>query len=317
VIAESDANDPRLLRSPERDGLGMDAVWNDDFHHAVHAALTGERAGYYADYGTTAALAKSFDDVFVFDGAYSAHRERRHGAAATGLARDRFVVFVQNHDQIGNRAQGERLEALLPPAACRLATSLLLLSPGLPLLFMGEEYGEPAPFLYFVDHEDAALREAVRVGRRREFAAFGFADEVPDPAEIETFVRSRLDASLVREPTHASRRQLYKRLLALRRAEPALRADTMRPRTRHDESARWLCVEYAADAARPLFAAFQLGPVPSPLKAPGGADWELLFASEDAAFGGPGSAAPSRLGAGETLTLDAFGALLYGAGGST
>jgi maltooligosyltrehalose trehalohydrolase len=138
VIAESDANDPRLLRSPERDGLGMDAVWNDDFHHAVHAALTGERAGYYADYGTTAALAKSFDDVFVFDGAYSAHRERRHGAAATGLARDRFVVFVQNHDQIGNRAQGERLEALLPPAACRLATSLLLLSPGLPLLFMGE-----------------------------------------------------------------------------------------------------------------------------------------------------------------------------------
>ncbi len=315
LIAESDANDPRLVRPSTAGGLGLDAVWSDDFHHAVHAALTGERAGYYADYGSTAAIAKSFEDAFVYDGAYSAHRRRRHGAPARDVARDRFVVCIQNHDQIGNRARGERLETLLEPAACRLAASLLLLVPGLPLLFMGEEWGETAPFLYFVDHEDAALLEAVREGRRREFAGFGFGAEVPDPGAPETFARSRLDPAREQSAAGEARRRLYARLLALRRAEPALAPDAARVRTRHDESGRWLAIEY--EGARPLFAAAALGPESARIVSPDAArGWRRVFASEDARFGGAGEKAPERLPAAAPLDVAPRSVLLYAAEGS-
>jgi len=312
VIAESDANDPRLVRSPARGGLGLDAVWNDDFHHAVHAALTGERSGYYADYGSAAALAKSFEDGFVLDGGYSVSRGRRHGASARDVARDRFVVFVQNHDQIGNRAFGERLDVLVGPAERRVATALLLLHPGLPLLFMGEEYGERAPFLYFVDHEDEKLREAVREGRRGEFAAFGFPDEIPDPADPDTCERSRL----VRDDSHeaAARRRLHARLLELRRSEPALRPGAALVHTRHDEVTRWLRVDYDAQRGRPLFAAAALGPCEAALVAPPGArPWSLLLASEDPAFGGAGTDAPKQLEPEARLTLAPASVLLYAA----
>jgi maltooligosyltrehalose trehalohydrolase len=312
LIAESDANDPRLVRAATGGGLGLDAVWNDDFHHAVHAALTGERDGYYVDYGGTAALAKSFEAAFVFDGGYSEHRRRRHGASARDVARDRFVACIQNHDQIGNRARGERLTTLLDPASCRLAAALLLLAPGLPLLFMGEEWGETAPFLYFVDHEDEALLAAVREGRRREFAGFDFGGDVPDPAAPETFARSRPDPDRARSAEGEARRRLYARLLALRREEPALRPDVARVHVRHDEAGRWLRVAW--DGARPLFAAFALGPEPARLESPATATaWRRRFASEDDAFGGAGEKAPERLPAGAPLEVAPRSALLYAA----
>ncbi|HEY0994982.1 MAG TPA: malto-oligosyltrehalose trehalohydrolase, partial [Gemmatimonadaceae bacterium] len=153
-IAESDLNDPRVVRATAEGGYALDAQWADDFHHAVHALLTGERSGYYADFGEAGQVAAALREPFVYAGQYSPHRRRRHGAPSTGIPRDRFVVAIQNHDQVGNRATGDRLAGLVEPARYRLAASLLLLSPYVPLIFMGEEYGETNPFQYFVHHSD-------------------------------------------------------------------------------------------------------------------------------------------------------------------
>jgi maltooligosyltrehalose trehalohydrolase len=216
LIAESDANDARLVRPRAEGGLGLAAVWADDFHHAAHTLLTGERAGYYRDFGELGDLVWAYRDGFVYSGRYSPHRRRQHGNSPAGLGRERFVVCVQNHDQVGNRARGERLSALIDRDSLKLAAGLLLLSPFVPLLFMGEEYGEAAPFLYFTSHGDPGLVEAVRRGRREEFASFGWAGEVPDPQDEATFRRSKLDPS--RGDPELLR--LYADLIALRRSLP-------------------------------------------------------------------------------------------------
>ena len=170
LIAESDLNDPRVVRPPELGGYGLGAQWSDDFHHALHAVLTGERAGYYADFGALADLAKALTGAFVYDGRYSRFRDRRHGRPATGLTGHHFLGYLQNHDQIGNRAQGERSSHLLSPGRLKIAAALVLTSPFVPLLFQGEEWGASTPFQYFTDHEDPELGRAVREGRRSEFA---------------------------------------------------------------------------------------------------------------------------------------------------
>ena len=224
VIAESDLNDVRLVLPPERGGYGLDAAWSDDFHHCVHALLTGERDGYYQDFGRPDQLAKAYNDVYVYDGRYSPLRRRRHGNLVGDTDRTRFVVAIQNHDQVGNRALGERLTALLPPAAQRLACGLLLVSPCVPLLWMGEEYGETRPFLFFTSFGDPKLVEAVRRGRREEFAAldFSWGAEIPDPHSPETFQAAKLQWDWT-SPAAVARRRLYADLLAARRDWPALR----------------------------------------------------------------------------------------------
>ncbi len=221
LIAESADNDPRVVSEPAVGGLGVHAQWNDDFHHAVHVALTGERSGYYGDYSGAADVARAMDQGFVYQGQYSGFRARRHGAPSAGLEPSRFVVFAQNHDQVGNRAGGERLSALVDPARLRLAAALVALSPGIPLLFMGEEYAESAPFAYFVDHGDPNLIEAVRRGRAAEHGR----DEVDplDPADPNTFEQSVLDRDLRHHGEHREIWLTYRSLLALRAAEPALR----------------------------------------------------------------------------------------------
>jgi maltooligosyltrehalose trehalohydrolase len=223
VIAESDLNDPRLVRAPEQCGYGLDAHWSDDFHHAVHAYLTGESQGYYEDFGDADLFPKLLEETFIFDGRYSRHRGRSHGAPAGKLSGDHFVVCIQNHDQVGNRARGERLGHLISPAAKRLAASLLLLAPHLPLLFMGEEYDEARPFQFFCSFTDPELVNNVRVGRRKEFAAFHDGGEVPDPQAEETFAASRLSWSWEDQPEKAALRKLYSDLLSARRACAALR----------------------------------------------------------------------------------------------
>jgi maltooligosyltrehalose trehalohydrolase len=224
IVAESDLNDVRVLLHPERGGYGLDAQWSDDFHHAVHTCLTGERQGYYADYGLPEQLLKSLTDTFVLDGGYSRSRDRCHGGAAAGLPGDRFVVCIQNHDQIGNRAAGDRLATLLPPAAQRLAASLLLLAPHLPLLFMGEEYGELRPFQFFCSFSEPTLIENVRAGRRREFEAFHQeGGHVPDPQAESTLEASRLSWSWEGDPHRSGLRRLYQDLLHARREWPVLR----------------------------------------------------------------------------------------------
>ncbi len=309
LVAESDANDPRLVSSGEHGGIGLDGVWNDDYHHAVHAALTGERDGYYVDFGASEAIAKALNDRFVYDGQYSAYRQRRHGAPAAGLGTERFVVCVQNHDQIGNRARGERLAALVEPARLRLAAALLLLGPFVPLLFMGEEYGETRPFLYFVDHGDEELQRAVREGRRREFAAFGWRGEVPDPTSPDTFAASRLLRPDAGAAPNAGLQALYTELLRLRRDEPALRPGgaeavatgprpgTVQLRLTHPSSS--------------LLVLFQIGESEDELEIASRGTWQLCLDTEAAAFGGTGTRAPQKLEGGASVRLTADAAWLY------
>ena len=189
LIPESDLNDPRLLWPHERGGFGLDAQWSDDFHHALHAVLTGERTGYYDDFGTLADLAKALRNAYVYDGRYSAHRQRHHGRPPVGLDGHHFLGYAQKHDQVGNRAQGERLSQLVSPGRLKIAAALVLTSPFVPMLFQGEEWGASTPFQYFTDHPEPDLAKAVREGRRQEFAAFGWKPEdIPDPQTPETFL---------------------------------------------------------------------------------------------------------------------------------
>ena len=213
VIAESGLNDPKVVRPPRLGGYGHDAAWADDFHHALHALLTGERSGWYEEFGQVAQLAKAFHRPHVHDGGYSTFRRRRFGARADDRPPEQFVVFAQNHDQVGNRAFGDRLPARAQP----LAAFCTLLAPFTPMLFMGEEHGEHAPFLFFSDHIDKRIADATREGRRREFAAFAeFARrEVPDPQDPATFERSKLTRRGGRR-----RRALYAALLRARRELP-------------------------------------------------------------------------------------------------
>ncbi len=243
LIAESDLNDPRLLRDPSVGGYGLDAQWSDDLHHAIHVTLTGERTGYYEDFAGLADLAAALERTFVYQGQHSVHRGRRHGRPADGLPMDRFLGYAQNHDQVGNRAVGERLVHLAGTRAARVAAALVLAGPFVPLLFAGEEWGASTPFLFFTDYGDPALWDAVREGRRREFAAFGWApDAVPDPQDPATFEASRLDWSeLDREP-HAGLFDWHRTLVRIRRAHPGLR-DPGRPVVRADVALGTLLVE--------------------------------------------------------------------------
>ena len=192
LIAESDLNDTMILEPPEAGGLGLEAQWCDDWHHALHAFLTGEQRGYYADFGSLSHLAKSFRGGFVYDGVFSRYRKKLHGKPSTVSSGKKFVVYAQNHDQVGNRAMGERLTALVDFEVLKLAAGAVLFSPFLPMLFMGEEYGEDSPFLYFTSHGNERLAARVRAGRRREFSSFMKKGNPPDPQSEETFLRSRL-----------------------------------------------------------------------------------------------------------------------------
>ena len=223
VIAESDLNDPRFVRSPAAGGYGLDAVWADEWHHALHAVTTGERSGYYEDFGSLAQLAKALRQGWVYDGCYSPHRGRRHGRPPAGVAGHQLVVFTQNHDQIGNRAVGERLTRLASDGRLRVAAALLLCGPFVPMLFQGEEWGATTPFRYFTDHPDPQLGRAVSEGRRREFAHFGWdPEEVPDPQAPATFEASQLDWDERYRPGHAELLAWYRTLIALRRRHPDL-----------------------------------------------------------------------------------------------
>jgi maltooligosyltrehalose trehalohydrolase len=221
LIAESDQNDSRLLRPPAAGGYGLSAVWADDYHHALHTLLTDERQGYYEDYGSIAHLRRAIEGGFAFAGDHSAHRRRRHGNRADDLPPSQFVICTQNHDQIGNRRDGDRLAATYSLAAQRLAAALLLLSPGIPLLFMGQEFGATTPFPYFVSHGDPQLVEAVREGRRREFPASA-TGQAPDPQAEGTFQSAILTWEERRGEQGQSLLAWHAFLLHLRGARPAL-----------------------------------------------------------------------------------------------
>ncbi|HEY6623285.1 MAG TPA: malto-oligosyltrehalose trehalohydrolase [Acidimicrobiales bacterium] len=320
LIAESADNDPRVVSPAGVGGLGLDAQWNDDFHHALHAALTGERVGYYADFGDLGQLARSMSEGFVFQGQYSGYRFRRHGAGSTAIAPERFVLFAQNHDHVGNRPRGDRLSSIVGPDALRLAAAVLLLSPGVPLLFMGEEYGETAPFAYFVDHTDPGLREAVRRGRREEMAGLGWPDEPLDPLDDDTFRAAVLDQARRSAPKGAQLWALYRSLIALRRAHPALSRSARQGARAHADGDVVTLIR--SDRTESVCSLFNFGTGPNEVRLPAPGDeageprsWTCLIDSADSALGGRGERQPEKVGADCVVRVAPWGFCAYGDAG--
>lgn len=314
LIAESDLNDARLILPRELGGYGLHAQWSDDFHHALRTLLTGERCGYFEDFGSVEHLARAYRDGYVYAGQYSPHRRRRHGNTARLTAARQFVVFASNHDQVGNRREGDRLSAHLGLDGLKLAAAAVLLSPYVPLLFMGEEYGETAPFQFFTSHGDPDLVEAVRQGRRAEFAAFAWEGEVPDPQDEATFLRSKLC------PTEGHRAlwEFTRELLRLRRTVPALALLSR-------EHLEVVCFEpekclllrrWADDDAVFLVFNFKDAAVELQLPVPPGR-WHKLLDAAAPQWHGPGSALPETLDAdGDVrLTVGARACVVYRAAG--
>ncbi|MEW6681455.1 MAG: malto-oligosyltrehalose trehalohydrolase [Nitrospirota bacterium] len=291
VIAESDLNDVRVIAPRAEGGYGLDGQWNDDFHHALHTVLTGERRGYYQDFGRIEQLASAIREGFVYSGQRSVFRRRRHGSSSRNRPPFQLVVSAQNHDQVGNRAQGDRLGTLIPHEALRVAAAALLLGPNVPLLFMGEEYAETAPFQYFVSHGDPALVEAVRRGRAEEFASFGWAGEIPDPQSPGTFERSRLTRDRPRTRQQEALLCWYRALIALRVSIPALGAgQTARHTVWTRESDRLLIVHRRGPDGSAALVILGFSPTPTTLTLhePVGA-WRRHLDAGDAMFGGKGT----------------------------
>lgn len=222
LITELDLNDTRFIRPLNEGGYGMDAQWTDEFHHALRVTATGEQSGYYSDFLGIGHLAKAYTDAYVYDGQYSTHRKKNFGVKAGEAEGKQFVVFSQNHDQVGNRMMGERTSTLVSFEMQKLLAAAVLTAPFLPLIFMGEEWSEPAPFQYFVSHGDADLCEAVRKGRKDEFAAFHADGKAPDPTDAATFHRSKLQWDLLKEGVHKVMLDYYTALIGLRKVHPAL-----------------------------------------------------------------------------------------------
>ncbi|BAS59134.1 maltooligosyl trehalose hydrolase [Leptolyngbya boryana IAM M-101] len=306
LIAESDLNDVKLIRSKSANGYGLDAQWSDDFHHALHALLTGTDIGYYQDFGTCEDLAKAYRNTFVYDWKYAPHRFRFHGAPALDCPMTQFVVCIQNHDQIGNQMHGERLSQLISFEGLKLAAGAVLLSPYIPLLFMGEEYGEEVPFTYFVSHSDPELIQAVRRGRKAEFAAFHLEGEPPDPEAPETFQVCKLQWERHQQGKHKVLWTFYQRLLKLRRSHPAL--------VKRDRASVSACAEEDKKLVwlerQDVICVFNFNQSDQVFEFPVG-QWRTVLNSADQEWMGAGSLAPEKGQEGESGTVRSQSFVVY------
>jgi maltooligosyltrehalose trehalohydrolase len=296
AFPESNRNDARIVSPPELGGLGCDAVWNDDFHHSLHVLLTAEQAGYYEDFHGIEDLAHCYRNGFLFSGQHSKYRQRRHGNSSKHIPAERFIVCAQNHDQVGNRSIGDRLAEIVSFEQLKLAAGTVLLSPYIPLLFMGEEYGELARFPYFVSHGDPALIEAVRRGRREEFARFTWSGDTPDPQTEATFFSAKLNWELKDTGRHRTLWLFYQELLRLRRDIPSLTRrdkDTLEAVPLSDE--KFLLVERRYASSR-VFVTFHFSEEPTELTIPiPQGRWYKRLDSADEKWGGKGSQTPATL----------------------
>ena len=278
LIAENDVNDPRVVTVPGRGGYGIDAQWNEDFHHTLHTVLTEEKTGYYSDFGLFGQLAKALQQAYVYDGQYSQYRDRHHGRPVTGLSGYNFVGCLQNHDQIGNRAKGDRSSRLMSTSRLQIGAAILLTSPFIPMLFQGEEWGASTPFQYFTDHQEPDLAHAVSEGRKREFAAFGWdPGEIPDPQDPATFERSKLDWSEPSREPHKSILQWHRELIRLRASTAELRDGKLaRVEVSYDEEQRWIVINRGA-----ISVAVNLGEQTRVLPIRTDGPYKLLMASDE------------------------------------
>ncbi len=305
LIAESDLNDAKLIRPPELWGYGLDAQWNDDFHHALHTLLTGERSGYYQDFGKIQHLVKAFTEGYVYSGIYSPYRRRKHGNSSKLLPAPKFVVFAQNHDQVGNRKLGERLSQLVSFEGLKLAAGVVALSPFIPLFFMGEVYGEMAPFQYFVGHSDAVLAEAVRRGRREEFAAFRWSGEPPDPQEEATFLICKLDHRLRHEGHHCTLYEFYKELFRLRKTLPALALLSKEHAEVFASEREWFVFVRRWNDSDEVFMVFHFGDTPASVTVPVPQGcWQKTLDSAEERWRGKGTSVPNDLTSNGEVTLN-------------
>lgn len=307
LIAESDLNDVRMISPTAQGGMGMHAQWTDDFHHSLHALLTREQSGYYADFGTVAHFAESLRSGYVYKGTFSEYRMRRHGNDPAGARDEQFVICIQNHDQIGNRMLGERMARLTDFERQKVGAAAVLLSPYIPLVFMGEEYAETRPFPYFVDHSDRELIAAVRKGRKEEFASFAWQGEPPDPAAEETFASARMRRP--QDGEHAAMRRFYRKLLRVRKEFRLGAGAQSGRRVIHHDAAQAITI------VSPVVAiAFGFSDQASEIRfgMPAG-EWRRHLASRDQCWNGPGDDALAHItSSGEiALTLAGPSALLY------
>ncbi|MGI5837878.1 MAG: malto-oligosyltrehalose trehalohydrolase [Chloroflexota bacterium] len=296
TIAESNLNDARIIHPREIGGYGLDAQWSDDLHHALHTILTGERNGYYQDFGSTELLARAYRDGYAYTGQYSHYRQHRHGNSPRMCKARQFVVCSQNHDQIGNRMMGERLTQLVSLEGLKLAAGVVLLSPYIPLLFMGEEYGETAPFQYFISHLDSELVEAVRRGRREEFSSFAWHGDAPDPQDPATFIRSKLDLGLRGQGHHRVILEYYRELIRLRKTVPAL-ACLNKERMEvlpFEEELAMLARRWSEGSEVAIIFNFNDGSLSADIPIPSG-KWRKLLDSSESRWGGAGSPTPELL----------------------
>jgi len=315
LIAESDLNDIRTITPPRNGGIGFDAQWNDDFHHALHTLLTEESDGYYRDFGTIENMAKSYREGYVYTGQFSPYRRRRHGSQSKHRPVTQFVVFSQNHDQVGNRAGGERLGDLVFPDKLRMAAVAVMLAPYLPLLFMGEEYGETAPFLYFVSHGDENLIEAVRTGRAGEFASFARGTDIPDPQAEETFFRSKINLELRFFEPHSPLFAFYQHLLVLRSSLRPWEMKKKRPFVKVWQDRGTLLVRLPLMSGE-IACFFNFSKNPATISPPlTRGSWVMVADSFSPRWGGNGEKAPSLIrqdaGTDTHFTLGPFNAVVY------
>jgi maltooligosyltrehalose trehalohydrolase len=311
VIGEIDMNNPRYIMPAANGGYGLDAQWIDEFHHALHSYLTGETNGYYEDFGKLELLAKSYRDAYVYTGEYSQHRKRKFGLPPEHRPYSQFVAFIQNHDQVGNRMLGERLSTLVPFEALKLSAAALLLSPFVPLLFMGEEYGEKHPFLYFAAYEDQALVTAVREGRKNEFAAFHTGGEAPDPMAQDTFTASKLSWDM-ESPGNAALLNCYRYLIKLRKERPALQChDRNGTRVHPVINESLLIMEREYDAQDRLLVILNFGKEAAAYHPAVTQTLYKLFDSAHLHWGGPGAIAQDEVQAGGEITIQPLSAIVY------
>jgi maltooligosyltrehalose trehalohydrolase len=311
LIAESDLDDVRVIRERKLGGYGMDAQWSDDFHHCLHTLLTGEQRGYYQDYGTVEQLAKAYKQSFVYDWQYSRNRKKHYGSDASDVGGHQFVVCTQNHDQVGNRMLGERLTHLVSFEALKLAAGALMISPNIPMLFMGEEYAEDTPFLYFVSHTDRDLVEAVRQGRKREFADFHLEGEFVDPFSVDTFHKSQLNWEKRQEGKHKVMLELYQHLIQLRRTLPSLKnLDKQNLETTVFEEDKLLFLRRGSEGNQ-IFCIMNFNDQDVTCQTSPGGIWRKILDSSDDKWMGSGSTMPDKLIRKQEVTIRPHSFALY------
>jgi maltooligosyltrehalose trehalohydrolase len=313
LIAESDLNDNKIIRPIKKYGFGIDAQWSDDFHHSIHALLTGEDNGYYKDFGKIKDLITSINNSFVYTGQYSGYRKRKYGNSALERSPYQFVINLQNHDQVGNRAFGERLSKLVSFEETKLAATALLISPYIPLLFMGQEYNEENPFLYFVSFDNKNLIEAVRKGRQEEFSSFNWGKDIPDPQAEETFSKSKLNWDLLNEDQHKALFEFYKYLIKLRKKKKAFYSFSRRNfEAAGTEKEKVVIINRRWDKNKITAILNFNNEVTTAKVSFSKGNWKKILDSSDEKWMGPGTSTPGRvLGKKQNVTIKKFSVSIY------